>query len=47
MHVEEAEKQSKRGSDEKILSLPIRWMEETDKPGMKARLDQPKTDSTA
>jgi hypothetical protein len=47
VHVEEGRKQSERGPDAKILSLPIRWMDEADKPGMKARLDQTNTDSTA
>ena len=47
VHVEEGRKQSERGPDAKILSLPIRWMDEAAKPGMKARLDQPNTASTA
>lgn len=47
VHAEEGRKQSERGPDEKILSLPISWLEEADKRGMKAKLDQPNTDSTA
>jgi len=47
VHAEEGRKQSERGPGEKILSLPIRWMDEADKRGMKAKLDQPNTDSTA
>ncbi|WP_435011646.1 LA2681 family HEPN domain-containing protein [Tundrisphaera lichenicola] len=47
VHVEEGRKQHARGSDDKILTLPIRWMNDADKPGMEARLDQPNTESTA
>ena len=47
VHVEEGRKQHERGPDDKILTLPIRWMNDADKAGMEARLDQPNTESTA
>ena len=47
VRVEEERKQHARGSDDRILTLPIRWMNDADKPGMEARLDQPNTESRA
>jgi hypothetical protein len=47
VHVEEGRKQEARGPDDKILTLPIRLMNDADKPGMDARPDQPNTESTA
>ena len=47
VHVEEWRKDQERSPDDKILTLPIRWMNDAEKVGMEARLHQPNTDSTA
>ena len=47
VHVEEWRKDQERSPDNKILTLPIRWMNDAEKVGMEARLHQPNTESTA
>ena len=47
VHVEETRKREEGGPGEKVLSLPIAWMDDASKVWMKAQLDQPSTDSIA